>query len=221
MALAWLKSAGVRQMLGYTVPTWYGYAGWGCLDYFVEQPGRYSFSEAFMANQHAMIHRLDSCFPGLAREPLRVPDDAMGLRGKIKVTQRAKELGLGVQDGAGLLFDRDALVFYGDPAWDARMADGDLAYGQALTEKDGIWTFEVKPATGAKSFVPVNKNGSQRGGRPMVAFFPERLDGEIEILEGGELGAVVADDFVLLPNPRTVEEGKVYRVVFRVAAAVR
>ncbi|HEY6563637.1 MAG TPA: hypothetical protein VIY86_04035, partial [Pirellulaceae bacterium] len=30
MALAWMKSAGVRQMLGYTVPTWYGYAGWGC-----------------------------------------------------------------------------------------------------------------------------------------------------------------------------------------------
>ena len=48
MALAWLKSGGVRQMLGYTVPTWYGYAGWGCLDYFVEQPGRYDFAEAFL-----------------------------------------------------------------------------------------------------------------------------------------------------------------------------
>ncbi|MCA9044678.1 MAG: hypothetical protein KDA69_10190, partial [Planctomycetaceae bacterium] len=37
MALAWMKSAGVRQMIGYTVVTWYGYGGWGCLDYFVEQ----------------------------------------------------------------------------------------------------------------------------------------------------------------------------------------
>ncbi|MGI9239216.1 MAG: hypothetical protein ACR2RV_00355, partial [Verrucomicrobiales bacterium] len=64
MALAWLKSAGVRQMLGYTVPTWYGYAGWGCLDYFVEQPGRYTLAEAFFANQHAMIHRIATHFPG-------------------------------------------------------------------------------------------------------------------------------------------------------------
>ncbi|NQU20133.1 MAG: hypothetical protein HQ567_02540 [Candidatus Nealsonbacteria bacterium] len=58
MALAWLNSAGVKQMLGYTVPTWYGYAGWGCLDYFVEQPGRYTFCDAFFANHHALVHRL-------------------------------------------------------------------------------------------------------------------------------------------------------------------
>ena len=58
MALAWMNSAGVRQMLGYTVPTGYGYGGWGCLDYFVEQPGRYTFTEAIFANHHALIHRL-------------------------------------------------------------------------------------------------------------------------------------------------------------------
>ncbi len=43
MALAWMNSAGVKQMIGYTIPTGYGYGGWGCLDYFVEQPGRYTF----------------------------------------------------------------------------------------------------------------------------------------------------------------------------------
>ena len=65
MALAFMKSAGVAQMLGYTVTTWYGYAGWGCLDYFVEQPGRYTFAEAFFANQHALIHRIATYFPEL------------------------------------------------------------------------------------------------------------------------------------------------------------
>ncbi len=67
MALAFMNSAGVRQMMGYTVPTWYGYGGWGCLDYFVEQPGRYTFVEAFFANQHALIDRLETNFPDLAR----------------------------------------------------------------------------------------------------------------------------------------------------------
>jgi zinc protease len=215
MALAWLKSAGVRQMLGYTVPTWYGYAGWGCLDYFVEQPGRYSFTEAYLANQHATIHRLETCFPEIAREPLADPNAAMKLRSKIQGTAVARELELRAQDGIGLLFDRDAVAFYGDPAWDARLAKGKLAYDQLLTEKDGVWTFEVIPETGAQSFEPVNTNGSQRGWRPMVAFLPERLTGSIEILEGAEFGAVVTDDFVLLPNPRKVEEGKRYRVVFQ------
>jgi len=59
MALAWMNSAGVKQMLGYTIPTGYGYGGWGCLDYFVEQPGRYTFTEAFLANHHALIHRMN------------------------------------------------------------------------------------------------------------------------------------------------------------------
>ena len=49
--------AGVRQMIGYTVPTWSGYAGWGLLDYFLEQPGRFTLCEAFHANGHALVHR--------------------------------------------------------------------------------------------------------------------------------------------------------------------
>ncbi|MCX7872630.1 MAG: hypothetical protein N2487_05035 [Verrucomicrobiae bacterium] len=59
MALAWMKSACVVQMIGYTVPTWFGYMGWGVLDYFVEQPGRFSLSEAFFANQQALLWCLE------------------------------------------------------------------------------------------------------------------------------------------------------------------
>lgn len=60
MALAWMHSAGVHQMVGYTVPTWFGYGGWGMLDYFLEQPGRYTLAEAFQANHHALIHALEN-----------------------------------------------------------------------------------------------------------------------------------------------------------------
>jgi zinc protease len=60
MALAWMNSAGVDQMVGYTDLTWFGYGGWGLLDYFVEQPGRFTLAEAFLANQHALVNRLES-----------------------------------------------------------------------------------------------------------------------------------------------------------------
>jgi zinc protease len=205
-----MHSANVQQMAGYTVLTWYGYAGWGMLDYFVEQPGRYSMAEAFAANEHALVHRLGTCFPELA--PLN-PKPGEMVRVK-EVGDEAKAAGLTAQDGSGLLHDRDVLAFYGDPAWDARMAKGKLAYAQELTESGGVYTLTIRPLLGAKSFDPVNTNGAQRGGRPIVAFLPKRI-GKVEVLEGAELKPVITDDFILVPNPGKCEEGKAYVVKFK------
>jgi zinc protease len=58
MALAWMRDANVIQMAGYTVSTWFGYAGWGIMDYMLEMPGRYTFAEAFLANQIALDYLL-------------------------------------------------------------------------------------------------------------------------------------------------------------------
>ena len=185
LALAFMRSAGVRQMAGYTVPTWFGYAGWGLLDYFVEQPGRFSLCEAFHANDHALVHRLET---------------------------RAAP-----RDARGLLHDRDVVAFYGDPAWEARMAPGKLSFDQRLTEADGTFTLLVTPLDGAASFAPVNTNGSQRGGRPVVQFLPRRI-GAAEILEGAEWRPVVTDDMILVPLPPAGRADPV-RVVFRARPA--
>lgn len=213
MALAFMNSAGVHQMIGYTVPTWYGYMGWGMLDYFVEQPGRFTCSQAFVANQNALIHRLATYFPEL----LKV-EDSVNYREQIKLSEQARAAGLTAQDGRGLLFDRDVVAFYGDPAWQARMADRPKMYEQVLTEKDALYTLEIKPNRGAASFKPVNTNGVQRGYRPVVQFLPQRIN-NIQIVEGAELNPVIADDFVLVPNPRQCEAGKFYRVSFKATPA--
>ncbi len=185
LALAFLNAAGVRQMIGYTVPTWFGYAGWGLLDYFVEQPGRFTLCEAFHANDHALIHRL---------------------------TTRAAPA-----DERGLLFDRNVVALYGDPAWEARMAPGKLAFDQRLTESDGTFTLVITPLDGDRSFLPVNTNGSQRGGRPVVAYLPRRI-GPVTILEGGGWQPVVTDDFVLVPLP-PADCTEPVTIVFREQAA--
>jgi hypothetical protein len=183
MALAWMNSGGVKQMLGYTVTTWYGYGGWGCLDYFVEQPGRYTLSEAFLANHHALVHRLG--------DP-------------------ATDAG----DQRGLAHDRDVVAFYGDPAWEARMAPGKPAYEQTLATNDGLYTFEIRPHLGDKSFAPVNTNGSQRGGRPFVHLLDRRIK-EVQIVEGSDWKPVITDDFILVPRPKRCDPSRTYRVVFR------
>ena len=210
MALAFMKSAGVHQMLGYTKVTWYGYGGWGCLDYFVEQPGRYTFAEAFHANHHALIHRLERNFPGASNMDM---DNRGRPKGKLRMDPGAKGRGLGGQDAMGLLYDRDIVAFYGDPAWEARMADGPRSYGQSLSQKEGKYTFTITPNLGVDSFKPVNTNGAQRGWRPIVGFLPHRLR-DVEILEGKGLEPLVTDDFVLIPNPRECDPAREYKVVF-------
>lgn len=212
MAAAFLKSAGVRQMMGYVEVTWYGYMGWGCLDYFVEQPGRYTFTEAFFANHHALIHRLETCFPDVARH---VP--AAGPRPRIPrpaPTAQARKLRLGPMDAAGLLFDRDIVAFYGDPAWSAKMADSTLNWKQSLTQKGDKRHFTVTPLLGPESYQPVNRNGVQRGHRPFVAFFDQRL-GPAEILSGEEWNPVVTDNFILVPNPPSNQPAKPIEITFR------
>jgi zinc protease len=204
MALAYMKSAGVRQMPGYVLPTWYGYQGWGLLDYFVEQPGRFTLTEAFHANNLALVHRLLKYFPGaekvervdpMGRTPPGIPLPAL--------TAAATAAGLTAQDLRGLLFDRDNVAFYGDPAWEARMAPGRLNWEQKLVvTDDGTHTFTVTPIAGAASWEPVNRNGSQRGGRPIIQYLPQRIDpAKVKIISGSEFEPVITDDFLLIPLP--------------------
>ncbi len=210
MALAWMGSVGVRQMFGYVQPTWYGYMGWGILDYFVEQPGRFTLTEAFFANQAALIHRLETFFPGAERTAV---DENGRSEIRFQPGARAREAGLSLNDARGLLFDRDTVAFYGDPAWQARLADGPCAWEQKLTHRTNRYVFEVLPKRSAATFEPINRNGSQRGGRPIIQFFEERLC-DIQILAGAELEPVITDDFILLPNPGRCDPSRPYRVEF-------
>jgi len=179
MALAWMNSAGVNQMIGYIQPTWFGYAGWGTLDYFIEQPGRYTLIEAFFANHHALVHKLQA-------EPSK-----------------------------GLIFDRDHVAVYGDPAWIAKMAPKQCRWTQTLTEENGVFTLSITPNRDKESFLPVNTNGSQRGGRPVIAYLPGRHTGKVRILQGAEHSPLITDDFILIPNPGKDYDGTEMTIRFR------
>ena len=213
MALAWMNSAGGRQMIGYTVNTWFGYAGWGCLDYFVEQPGRYTLAEAFHANHHALIHRLETYFPRpVARA--QIPPGGRPRIVALKLSDEARAEGVRPTDAAGLLYDRDVVAFYGDPKWSAKMAEMPKYYDQKLEIQDGVYTLAIMPNRGQDSFKPVNMNGSQRGWRPIVQFLPHRIK-DVEILTGEDLHPVITDDFILVPNLRECEPARKYVVRFK------
>ncbi|MEE8450616.1 MAG: hypothetical protein V3R99_01845, partial [Thermoguttaceae bacterium] len=132
------------------------------------------------------------------------------------LSAEAKAAGLRPFDGAGLLHDRDVVAFYGDPRWSATMARAPTAWDQTLDERDGLYTLTITPNRGERTFQPINTNGSQRGGRPIVHFFPKRLT-DVRLIEDNGLEPVIADDFLLIPNPSQCDPHRCYMVRFKAA----
>ena len=64
MVLSWLHTGGAYQYAGYTVGTWYGYAGWGVSDYFIHLKNRFTFSESNFLNNQSLIYDLKNKTPG-------------------------------------------------------------------------------------------------------------------------------------------------------------
>jgi hypothetical protein len=210
MALAILDSAGATQFLGYTGVTWHGRAGWGTTDWFLSDPGRWSVAEAFHLNQIQLLAELmaiDPKLPGLELDLLTgttfEPRDDEGFREAFlqhgPVLAHDEEI---FERALGHLWDRDVMVLYGDPAWDARLpSDGGLPWKSSVTASDGIWRIRIE-AEDTVAFA-----------RPPAVILPHRLRVH-EVLEGGE-GAIVADTFVMLPEVSTMAKGEVREIVLR------
>ena len=207
MALAFMHTGGVHQMIGYVVSTWYGYGGWGVRDLFLGQPGRFTLAEAFYANNQALVCQLESRFPKAARvnfdrfDPERDPRLLGRLAAQHGLLNEARN-GLRDKDEMGLLWDRDTVAFYGDPAWEARLAPRPLAWEQTLTEKAGAYTFTLVA------------NQDCAPSRPPFILLPHRVR-DVQLIEGADLRPVITDNFLLLPLPAKLEKGKTVRVVFK------
>lgn len=191
MALALIRSAGVYQMIGYTIPTSNGYGGWGVKDYFSElQAGRFTLAEAHYVNNLALLYELEK--RGLNSE----------------TTTRA-----------GLRGDRDVVVLYGDPAWEARMPRRKLPWTQRLEVNDQVYSFTITAnAT------------SDWDNRPIVELLPHRI-GDIRLVTGDEYKPVIMDNFILvqmqdellpmkgnrggpIPISGDFQKGQTFRIVF-------
>ena len=128
MTLAWMNSAGVMQMVGYTVPTWYGYAGWGCLDYFVEQPGRYTLTEAFFANNHALVHKLSGA-SGREAKGLKFDRDVVAFYGDPAWEARMSQM---------------------PNAWEQKLTEAKGKFTFVIKPKRGVKTFEPINTNGSQ-----------------------------------------------------------------------
>lgn len=107
-----ISEYGLRQIVGYTIPTWYG-VGWGAHGNFFNGHQDVSVGQAwFFANQ-AALEKLP--------EPLRTIDYRLNAEGMTGTSINGVSVVIHecripyTKDDLGRLYDRDVIAFYGDP----------------------------------------------------------------------------------------------------------
>jgi hypothetical protein len=206
MVTSFFHTGGVCQMFGYTVPTWYGQGGWGIQEYFLDQPGRFSLAEAFFANSQALLFDLQARYPKAAGIDLEQYDME---RDPSLLNKLATKHGLTDKDALGLLWDRDTVAFYGDPAWQARPKARPLPWDQSLEVKGNRYTLTVT----------ARQDGTWPG-KPLVALLAKHI-GPVRVIEGAGFKPVIGTGFVMLPMKGAFKAGDKVQVIFETVPVVR
>lgn len=232
MASAWLSGGGATSMIGYTVTTWYGRAGWGALKYWISNPGNLTLAQANYLNQQEMLYILGQWDPRFhtlnyefTADPSKTEMEAIA----------EKALGFKIsKDQLGFWHDRDVLCFYGDPAWDVRVADVIEGPNFTTSHKKIKGGLEITVTTSA-SYTPLKAKGAgikeiHVNDLPFALFFNERLEApkSVEIREAAGAKKSIAHlfveqesnnfllnrDFLLLYNP-PFEPNKRYLITIK------
>lgn len=201
MALAWMGSAGVDQMVGYTVETWYGYGGWGLNNYFLDQPGRFTLAESFFLANQALQYQIQKRFPELNKVNFNDWGPSGVCMPKLANAINVTSMDGDEKDKLGLMWDRDTVAFYGDPAWTAKLAPKAEPWEQSVKVSGKRFTITLTAAKGADC------------GRPPAIALPRGV-GAIKVVSGTKYTPIIAGRFVMLPGITRMEPGKEYKVVF-------
>ena len=199
---------GVRQLAGYTVVTWFGRGGWDMLSTWQSLPGRNNFAEAFFINQTRMIADLAKLCPSaLAFDPtfandgnpepealIRQLSAGTALRDVMGVNQGSKEGQETMRQVIGLMWDRDTVAFYGDPAFDARFPSSDKPAVTTRLERTGERTHRL-------TIRFADAKVAEQGAPDLAVLFTQRI-AQAKLRAGSPADTVLADDCILVRSPK-------------------
>lgn len=191
--------------MGYTIETWFGRGGWGTLGLLQSQPGAMTVAEAWFFNQQQMVEELRTKYPKAAEFDYKWSDKS-SVESFMRAAQKAGVRG-DVKDEMGLAFDRDVVVLYGDPAYDARL-DGEkwkAPFEWELKKANAMWTLTVK-GSDAKALEAFHG--------PVCVRFPLRCVDPVVVGTLPE-GTILTDNFLIVPDAgRAAGATGAFRVAF-------
>ena len=105
-----------------------------------------------------------------------------------------------------MLWDRDVVAFYGDPALRVTVDPGKQPSGvkMDLSQKDNVYILNIN--IGKKT------NGVAKD-QPLALLFPKRIAGKIAVVSGQEYEPVITSRFIMLSKPKYAAESS-YKVEF-------
>lgn len=215
MAVAWLSGGGATAMLGYVVSTWYGRNGWGALKYFLSNPNKFTLAEA------AFLNRQDMLTQELRRNPKFlsiVPDFATygdAARDQIEYQLGKLKDVVHNRDDLGFIYDRDVVVYYGDPAWNVKVRNPDKPNGYEFKiERKGKKHVITLKTDGNFSIHRVSGKGFKEvhvKDIPLAFYFPYSIKAPKLMKNKNELDIAFADNFLLIFN-QNLEPNKTYKI---------
>lgn len=193
IAVTALSRYGFNQLVGYTVPSWYGKGGWGTLGMLFSNHDASSVAEAWYLNNQFILDETMTRFPKLMNVHFNSPD-INGIKDDPDFSRGMASAGYGMgKDQMGLIHDRDTVAFYGDPAWVARLDESRTPSPWHIDWND--------PKDAAKGFtVTANKDAKGRFG----VWFPNRISAKTATLAIGgaatpvDKAGLLTNDFLLL-----------------------
>ena len=208
LPLRFVRHAGARQIIGYCSTTWHGAGGWDLYARFLDEPGRYDLATNAWLAQQDLVRRFDAAFPGLPEvstagfDERAVPEFRQAVSeatGMPRTDDRFDDL-------SGLLWDRDALVVIGDPAWSVRLPEGDLPW-YAEVHRDGDRLLIDAHVRRDLADAPT----------PAIVLADRIVPGRV--VESAGLDPVVLDDLVFLPGLRNLPPGATATLVIEAPLA--
>ena len=195
MVVTAMSGAGVRQFVGYVVPSWFGRSGWGTLALWQSNRGLLSLSDAFFLNQNKIIDETLTRFPKAMGVNFDADDIEHMDRKCGEALQALQKEGVKIEkDFVGLIHDRDVTVLWGDPKWEATFHP----------EKPAPW--QVKWGTGKKGATTLTVTANEDHEGELALFLPNRMT-KPQFSGATPAETVLADDFVLFRKLK-VEAGK-------------
>lgn len=183
MAVTALSAYTCNQVIGYTVPSWYGKGGWGTLSMYFDNTAGTTLAEAWFLNNQFILKEAQDINPKLL--DVRFNDAQIGGRLQQDIMRAGIPLtNENAQDCMGLVHDRDVVAFYGDPAWSATLNEGHRSSNYSVEWKD------------AKTFT-ITANHDRKG--RCAIWFPTAETGRGA--SGCDApGAFFTNDFILFPE---------------------
>lgn len=159
MSVTALSNYTCNQVVGYTVPSWYGEGGWGTMGTLLGNAEGTSLAEAWFLNNQFILHRTHSIAPALLN--VRFSDREMtALSQRQMLLDMQKEqidfarMGNYLRDSIGLIHDRDVVAFYGDPTWKAVVNESNTKPAFRITW-NGNESFTVSSEKGGKARIGI------------------------------------------------------------------